>query len=316
MNLKKIANQVRYNPQFSFVASRLAFPIQRASALIDQQLRRKIWLNGGTVSYDGFPIHFPRNVGFNYISGIYWQGLDGYEPEMWRVMRHYLKTARHFLDVGSNIGFYAVLAKKINPALTVDAFEPVPALYEKNILFQKANGITAPRLWQMAVSDTNGEATLALPIEAAGTEDEATGTLRADAWQFRWGNRQEFVVKTITLDTFLQDKNLTPLFLKIDVEDFEAAVLRGGRATFLQRRPTAVCEILTREHGNAETIAALHEYNYAVFGISRDGVFRMADADFETERPFTNFLLLPNEQVGPSTNFLSWEKMDIIVPSS
>lgn len=287
------------------MAAHALLPVQRLSAFLDEQLRDKIWLNGGIVTYDGVRLTFPRNIGFNYASAIFWRGLAGYEPETWDVMRHYLKSARHFMDIGSNIGFYAMLAQKINPALVVDAFEPVPVLYEKNLQFQKANGIAEPRVWQMALSDTDGSATLALPIAPNGTEEEATGTLRAGAWQFRKPNHQEFIVKTITLDGFLQVKFEAPLFIKIDVEDYEAAVLRGGRETFTKMRPVAVCEILPRADGNAQTVAVLREYQYAAFGICRDGLFRLGDGDFSKERTFTNFLLLPKEQIDTSTYFLS-----------
>lgn len=95
--------------------------------------------------------------------------------------------------------------------------------------------------------------------------------------------------------------------IKIDVEDHEAAVLRGAATTIRKFKPLIVCEILPRpvragiphseQHGNAETVAVLGAMNYAAFAITPFGYFRFMPDDFVTARRFTDFLLLPSEYV-------------------
>ena len=51
----------------------------------------------------------------------------------------------------------------------------------------------------------------------------------------------------MTVDTFLAERELKmPLVIKIDVEDHEAAVLRGAAKTITCYQPMIVCEILPR----------------------------------------------------------------------
>lgn len=67
----------------------------------------KVWVNGGRVTFDKVHLNFPINVGVNYASLIFWNEEEGYEPDTWRALHPLLKNAKHFIDVGSNIGFYA-----------------------------------------------------------------------------------------------------------------------------------------------------------------------------------------------------------------
>ncbi len=103
------------------------------------------------------------------------RGLSQYT---WRVLRSFLPTAAHFIDVGSNIGLYAVLAKLLNPTIVVDGFEPVPAILEKNRAFHRANGLDDSRVRAIALSDHDGEGTLFLPESQSSQDEETTGTVR------------------------------------------------------------------------------------------------------------------------------------------
>lgn len=310
MDLKRIGNLVRSNRVFSWAATRSLYPVQRGSRTIEREIRKKIWLNGGRVRYDGIVLQFPPNVGVSYASLIFWNGLEGYEPHTWRALKPLLGNAKRFLDVGSNIGLYAVLARKLNSKLMVDAFEPVPALYQKNVEFHRANGIEPTGLWECALSDADGEATLYLPIEPTQLEEETTGTLRAESWQARQEQRREHRVKTVKLDTWMQGREIVPTVIKMDVEDHEAAALKGGQETLLRQRPILVCEILPRAHGNAETLALLREVGYASLAISSEGLFRMGEEDFSKTRRFTNFVLMPVERMNGQSNYFAYDELN------
>ena len=89
--------------------------------------------------YDGIALHFPPNVGIEFSSNIHWSGMDGFEPNVWRVLRELIPHSQCFIDVGAHIGFYAVLAQKLKPAINLFAFEPVPDAFVEAKKFFAAN---------------------------------------------------------------------------------------------------------------------------------------------------------------------------------
>lgn len=311
MNLKKYGNAIRYNTHLSHIAARITRPVQRTSQYLERQIRMKVWVNGGRVTFDKVHLNFPINVGVNYASLIFWNEEEGYEPDTWRALHPLLKNAKHFIDVGSNIGFYAVLARKINPGLRVDAFEPIPSIFRRNQLFHMANGFDTSQVWQIAASDADGTANIILPQVPDAIEEQATATLRPDSWQMRAQDSLHIKVPTRRLDTFFEEKPLlAPLVIKIDVEDFESAVLKGAEHILANMRPWIVCEILPRHHHNRETAGYLHQNSYLPFAICREGLFRFGLADFEMSRRFTDFVLIPEESLAKGMSFLPFQEIE------
>lgn len=293
--MKTALNRVRGNYLVSQLLLGSAKPIQRALAELECQIRRKVWANGVTVDYDGITLKFPRDVGVGYSSSIYWNGTDGFEPKTWQVLRRFLESADCFLDIGSNIGLYAVLAKLMRKDLNVFAFEPIEKLYRQNLEFHRRNGAQND-VSQIAVSDSDGETDIFLPPSGSGVAIEATATLRSDSWQARKPGVSVHRVKTRTVDHIVEEHGIRGrVVFKIDVEDHESAVLRGATETLRNLRPAVVCEILPRAHGNAETFEVLTELGYLIWGISHDGLARFSGSDLAAARPFTDFLALPSE---------------------
>jgi hypothetical protein len=62
-------------------------------------------------------------------------------------------------------------------------------------------------------------------------------------------------VEVVALDTFVVSHALTPAFIKIDVEGFELAVLRGAEALLREHKPALMVEVQADHHA----IAALAE---------------------------------------------------------
>ncbi len=290
--MKKYLNRLRYNHYFSLLARVLVFPVERICAWSTRQLRMKVWVNGGKVNYDGIALSFPRNVGVHYSSGIFWQGVDGFEPLTWCVIKHYLGTAGVFVDVGANIGMYSVLARKLRPDIRILSFEPVPSIHAKCLAFHKINNCSVEEIFNAAIGDKQGRARMLLPVEAGATEEETTATLRQDSWQNR-SSSMEFEVEVTTLDlVFRNFRAGTRVLVKVDVEDFEESVFAGAEAAVAALRPVFVCEILPRPHGNQNTWLMLEKFGYVPFGITKDGLVRFNKQDFFQKRSFTDFLLI------------------------
>lgn len=308
-------NRIRAHYGVSRILALLLLPVERVCAFVSRQIRMKVWINARPVSYDGIALVFPRDIGVAYNSGIFWNGVEGFEPRTWAVMRRLLVAAGCFVDIGSNLGFYAVLARKLHPDITLLGYEPVPAIYRKNLAFHAANGCSAAGIVNCALGEEPGIAELFLPDSNPGFEEETTGTLRTDSWQAR-GKSSVFTVPVTTMDLALAGlESGERVLIKIDVEDFEAAVLAGGKAAIARLRPWLICEILPRQHGNRKTLYLLQALDYATFAIARDGLFRFSPDDFSSPRAFTDFLLLP-AGLATGLNFLPLEGLSTLFQQS
>jgi FkbM family methyltransferase len=286
----------------------------------------RLVISGGRVQFMDVELIFPENVGLTYSTPLFWNGPDIYELPTSRTLALLVSRSRLFLDIGSNIGIYSVYAGVKFPSVKTFAFEPVPVICEKNRAFHRANRLPETGVLNLAVGDRDGVQKFFLPIYNTGIEEEQTGTLNAGSWQVREEKVETFEVQCLTLDTFAA-KNPPPagaVTLKIDVENFEAAVLRGGKQFISARRPWIVCEILSNQetdpatglkrNNNSEVVALVAELSYVTFAITADGFFRMTPADFSRPRTVKDFLLAPAEKISADTAYLSLTSLAELLP--
>ncbi len=150
-----------------------------------------------------------------------------------------------FLDIGANTGFYSLVAA-LAGATGIRAFEPVPFiadLLEANIGHTLLDDRQRISVQREALSDQEGEASLHMPDQGHGLI-ETSASLDPS---FRRHHSDVFPVSVTTLDRHLERSPLPPqhqLVLKIDVENCEDRVLRGGEASIARLRPLIVAEIL------------------------------------------------------------------------
>ena len=223
-------------------------------------------------------------------SALFWNGFDGFERETYATLRFFFERCSTFLDVGANYGFYSLIGALLNRSLLVTSFEPVPQIFQRLTTNIALNGLEA-RVFphQLALSDRTGHGIFHLP-RSASLDYESTGTLAQESWQQR-KHSPSFEVETVRFDDF-ESKNPTKIDLvKIDVEDFEAAVLSGMQRVILRDRPFIVCEVLPRQHKNKRTHDIIRSLGYLAYWITPFGHIKITDFDFE--RQVTNFLLSP-----------------------
>lgn len=177
---------------------------------------------------------YPRRVvtpwvgGMQLVVGAGETGLTGnvycglHEFDDMAFVLHFLRPEDRFVDVGANAGSYTVLAAGVVGAMTI-AIEPIPATFERlldNVNVNRLNdrvechncgaGARAAALHFTAGADTMNH--------AVSGPDDAHGSI---------------IVPVNTLDDLVPIDR--PVFMKIDVEGFESAVLQG--ATRLLRSP-------------------------------------------------------------------------------
>ncbi|CUS04941.2 protein of unknown function [Candidatus Promineifilum breve] len=192
-----------------------------------------------------------------------------YEPHVTRALRDTLGRGATFIDVGANIGYFALLAAKIvGPAGRVVAFEPNPAncdLLRRSI---EANQFGTITLHQNAVA----EARQTIHFATAGIDSNGRMVNPAEA-------AAEVValptVEAVTLDETLADLGRIDV-IKLDVEGAEARAWRGMQAVIARHKPTLIFEfspILLRHTSEVEPDAFLREVSerYDLFIISPVG---------------------------------------------
>ena len=148
------------------------------------------------------------------------------------------------IDIGSNTGFYALLAASASPRNTVLAFEPMTEIAERARRNVARNNLAGRvLLHQVALSDRNGLAEFYVPDDTHGLV-ETSASLRRD---FKGEPAAIRPVASHRLDRVLLRSRWAarPISLiKIDVEGHEAAVLNGARWIIRLRRPVLFVEVL------------------------------------------------------------------------
>jgi FkbM family methyltransferase len=186
---------------------------------------------------------------------------ENYEPDVWKRVMDEARMGDVVVDVGANIGLYAIaLAKRVGDGGKVHAFEPDPANFRALDRHCRLNQVTARVvLYQVAVAGTDGR----VAFEAGrGFESHiSSGVLVSE-------------VDGVRLDSVFARDRID--ILKIDVEGFEEAVLkgasellsdraRGPRIIYIEVHPYAWGEIRT----TSETLLTLlTDYGYRVEDLS------------------------------------------------
>jgi len=184
----------------------------------------------------------------------------GYEKEFRYFMR-LLPPSGILLDIGANIGaMTAVLAQRF-PRSEVIAVEPVPlnaAILRKVKTFF---GLTNIELCETALGDTEGEITMLTPLV-----DAAVMHGLSHVWQKpeKTTPAGAFTVPITSLDQLhLLQTTGQITAIKIDVENFEYYVLKGGKQLLQKHHPIVFAE-LWNDARKAQCITLMEELGYTV----------------------------------------------------
>ena len=148
-------------------------------------------------------------------------------------------TPKTVIDVGANVGQFAIASTKFFPNTSIHSFEPLPdcvAQLQKNV--KRLNNI---KVYPFALGDAEGE------VEFHVNEHSHSSSILplADSHRKAFPDAQEketIAVKVSTLDDVFNSIELTsPVLLKLDVQGYEAQTLSGGLKT-LQRVDYVILE--------------------------------------------------------------------------
>jgi FkbM family methyltransferase len=148
--------------------------------------------------------------------------------------QHILNEGDVVIDIGANIGYYALLESRIvGSSGVVYALEPVSNNYrllEKNI---KLNNITNVVPFRFAAGKETGD-------------NEIYVGAKGNLSSFIYRTNQQFTKKEkvhiVSIDDFLTERKIHPTLIRMDVEGYEVEIIKGMQQT-LQQRPKLLVEV-------------------------------------------------------------------------
>jgi FkbM family methyltransferase len=193
-----------------------------------------------------------------------------YDPELVQFINAQLSPGDVYIDVGAHVGMVAVSVARSVAGVRVHAFEPHPINADRFLRNQKLNEVSSITVNRMAVGDQNGELTLASP--GGGSDSFYVSDSDDD------GPR----VPVTTLDDYAKEHRLSEVqLLKLDVEGYEPAVLRGAKDLIAAGRiKVIVCELsssLLMRSGSSESslVGWLADRDYSIHELPRFGLHRL-----------------------------------------
>jgi FkbM family methyltransferase len=189
----------------------------------------------------GLPVSVNGSEPFRLL-GVYTAELN-YEPDFWAAALGVVRPGDHVVDVGAFHGVYTMaFARAVGPGGRVLALEPNPLSRRRLEEHLLLNGFADRVIIEDCLA---GECTGTQPFDAVGGGD----FIAAGKSARRPGAATN--VRTESLDTLVRRHKLQPRLLKIDVEGYEEAVLRGAEATMRGARPFVALEIHAAELAGA-----------------------------------------------------------------
>ncbi|MCP9751946.1 FkbM family methyltransferase [Ferruginibacter sp. HRS2-29] len=218
--------------------------------------------------------------------------VDGFEENEIVFMQKFLKPGDTFLDIGSNIGLFSLLASGIVGANgKIIAFEPSPLTYSRlmeNITLNNFTNITARNI---GLSDKPGT----LEMQQSDNGYDAWNTFApADSGKFH----KSISVPVATLDDELAgvEKEKVAL-IKLDVEGWEKYVLEGGLQFLRDHSPTLIIEFTDSNTFAAgyfvqDIFTLLESLGYQWFTYEND---QLAVEKMRLHYPYNNLIATKNE---------------------
>jgi len=216
------------------------------------------------VSYQGASFRFYHQASATERGALF---NPDYNREELDFLRGHVPAGGSFVDVGANVGTYALpLARHVGASGQVIAIEPHPVTHARLAFNRAASGLQQVTLVAAAAGESDGE----LMIETDGDNLGASHVVTANA------SANAITVPSRRLQGLLGEAGLSRTdALKIDVEGFEDRVLTGFFAAAPQTLwPRAVViEHLSRAEWQADCIADMLRRGYSQLGQTRSNTF-------------------------------------------
>jgi FkbM family methyltransferase len=168
----------------------------------------------------------------------YYWGYSGYEREVTQLLWHLVPSKVCVFDIGANIGYHTLLiAALLEGRGSLHAFEPWREVFDWLAQNIWRNGFSCVHTHQIALSDSDGDGQLLLPMDRAYTNASLVPGFTSQG--------RKIPIHMQRFDTYCHDYGVTRVdLIKLDVEGAEIQVLRGMSDLLDRWRPDIICEVL------------------------------------------------------------------------
>lgn len=147
------------------------------------------------------------------------------------------------LDIGANIGITTVpLAKKLQHAV-IHSYEPMPENIRALNRVIRFFGIKNARIFNIALGERSGVLKMVMPV-VDHVKMQGLSHIYRDGYD---DDGEIYTVDVKTLDEIYEQYDQKITAIKIDVENFEYEVLKGGSGLLQKHQPIIYCELWDNE---------------------------------------------------------------------
>ncbi|MCH2223693.1 MAG: FkbM family methyltransferase [Crocinitomicaceae bacterium] len=170
------------------------------------------------------------------------------------------------LDIGANLGIMTVHLAESLPKSTIHAFEPMP---DNRVTFKRIvskYGLDNVTFHEIALGDEQGSVNMILPTKD-GAKLQGLSHVKHDSIT-EWNQGEECKVPIDRLDNVI--KEIPIQGIKMDVENFEFFVLKGGLKMIKRDQPIIYTELWDNENRTNcfDLLSSIGYTTYAVIGSS------------------------------------------------
>ncbi len=193
------------------------------------------------------------------------------------------------LDLGANIGVTSYHLAKNFPESTIFSFEPLTLNMDSLKRIKKKYKLENIKEYQTAVGEKDGFLEMVMPVINKVPMHGLSHVIHEENTENNSG--LNYKVPVICLDEFeeLKKSSRKITAMKIDVENFEYFVLKGGEKIIEKNHPVIYCE-LWDNNNRKKCIELLNNLGYSAFVLQKKELVRYENATVDKH----NFFFLPN----------------------
>jgi FkbM family methyltransferase len=189
------------------------------------------------------------------------------------------------LDIGANIGIMTVHLAQTLPNSEIHAFEPMPdnqKVFKRIIAKYRLKNV---QFHEIALGDSEGKVNMILP-EKDGAKLQGLSHVKHDSIT-EWNEGSEFEVPIKPLDAIFSEEKIQGI--KMDVENFEYFVLKGGQELLAKHKPIIYTELWDNEN-RQNCFTLLKGLGYSTFAVKDDQLVPFNCDDHDVQ----NFIFIAN----------------------
>lgn len=197
-----------------------------------------------------------------------------------------IKPGDCVLDIGANIGVMTYfLSKRVHTGKVI-AFEPVIENIHTTRRVIKKFQLGNVRLREIALGAEEGEVQMVMPEFKNARKQGLSHVIHETIPEFNEG--KIYTVPLSTLDSLPDLKDCRPSAIKLDVENFEFFVLKGGQQLIQTHRPIIYTELWDNEN-RYKCIDLLVSWGYTIHVVDQG---KLVDWNKSVHKQ-QNFIFLP-----------------------